>query len=470
MEKLAQLQELIKAVQAGNYDVAPRELRQGPAIAIEDCSPQYYNQTYEDKDIKLQKELTVKKARSQLVQFVRTLGYGGFGGSAQLEGAVGRERTSDRTRVTVPMCYYSEIRRVTVAATLIETQGGEKIEDLEAEAGDLNLAGDIELDLFRGCDDFSNAGVFDGNPAVIPAALPNIRGLQVQIRQADSQLIAQDLMFLQYGAGMSSAVPVNGPLTQTFLEDISVRSAMNQGTADKFVVDPLVHSQYNKEGINKERIVLAGSPTDSIGTDLRRQWTMNSTVQVESSRFLSGKFRPAAIVDGAPNVPASITLTQAAGTTGFTLNQIFNYYVTAANENGEGPATAASAITISTTGNQVQVAIAAPAAGAAVRFYNVYRTVAGGAATTAKFIGRMLTAGATTNFLDLGNKLPGFVTGVLYQGNTMFIAELSPYSRMKLAVADLSLPEAHFRFLTLAVGSPKKNVIGDNLRGATVWY
>jgi len=48
----------------------------------------------------------------------------------------------------------------------------------------------------------------------------------------------------------------------------------------------------------------------------------------------------------------------------------------------------------------------------------------------------------------------------------MAMKELSPYSRMKLAVTDLSLPEAHFRFCTLAVMQPRKNVLLDNLIGA----
>jgi hypothetical protein len=65
--------------------------------------------------------------------------------------------------------------------------------------------------------------------------------------------------------------------------------------------------------------------------------------------------------------------------------------------------------------------------------------------------------------VDLGNKLPGFVTGFLVQGDTMAMKELAPYSRLKLAVTDLSVPEAHFRFCTLAVQQPRKNVLIDNL-------
>jgi hypothetical protein len=45
----------------------------------------------------------------------------------------------------------------------------------------------------------------------------------------------------------------------------------------------------------------------------------------------------------------------------------------------------------------------------------------------------------------------------------MDVAELAPYSRVKLAVTDLSQPEAHYRFLTLRMYQPRKNVLVDNL-------
>jgi hypothetical protein len=101
----------------------------------------------------------------------------------------------------------------------------------------------------------------------------------------------------------------------------------------------------------------------------------------------------------------------------------------------------------------------------------VYRSLAGGTAASAKYIGRIAAVGqvagaGTTAFIDLGNKKPAFVTGFLVQGDTMGVKELSPYSRMKLAVTDLSTPEAHFRFACLAVYQPRKNVLLDNLVGS----
>ncbi len=49
--------------------------------------------------------------------------------------------------------------------------------------------------------------------------------------------------------------------------------------------------------------------------------------------------------------------------------------------------------------------------------------------------------------------------------DTMDMPELSPYSRIKLAVSDLSSPEGHFRFASLRVYEPRKDVLIENLKG-----
>ena len=47
----------------------------------------------------------------------------------------------------------------------------------------------------------------------------------------------------------------------------------------------------------------------------------------------------------------------------------------------------------------------------------------------------------------------------------MEIRELAPYSRLKMAQADLSETYAHFRFACTTVLEPRKNVIVENLTG-----
>lgn len=464
---LGVIQDLIKALEAGSYNAAPGTLVQGAALQVEDLSPVMYNVTYDDSHIKLQRMLKVKSCKSILSQFNRQLSYGQFGGSAQLEGHIGNEETSDFVRITVPMCFYSEVRRVTLVADMVETMDGTKASERMASDAAKRIAGDIEFDLFRGCADFSNGGVFDGHPGAVPN-LPNIRGLDLQIRQSDTQVNTQDLMFSEYGSDETVVIPGGSTLTQANIEDAHVRSSMNMGSADKLVIDPKVLSAYNKITFGMQRIILAGSPQEATGADLRRQWTSGATVSLEASRFLSGKTSPARPRSNGPTAPAGLTVTSVTVggiTTPFVAGEKYTYFATTGNEVGESPRTVTVQVTVAASGDVLRCVITHPVAGVA-RYFNMYRTEAGG--TKARYIGRiMLNAGAgTTTFDDLGNKVPGFVTGYLLQGDTMDIAELSAYSRLKLAVTDLSQPEAHFRFLTLRCYEPRKNVLIDNLRGA----
>lgn len=458
MSNLENLASLVKALEAGGYNAAPSTLVQGSALQVEDLSPVMQNVTFDDSHIKLQKMLKVETVKSTLAQFDRQLSYGIFGGSAQIEGAVGQEETSDFVRIVVPMAFYSHTRRVTLVANMVETVDGKKAEERAAADAAKKLAGDIEFDLFRGKADFSNAGVFDGNPLVIPA-LPSILGLDAQIRQSDAQANAKDQMFGEYGSDDSVVIGVGGTLTQAAIEDAHVRSTMNLGDADKLLVDPKVLAAYNKISYGKERIILAGSPQDATAADLRKQWVSGGVVNVEASRFLSGKTSPAKARYNGPAAPAAITagnVTLAAASTSLAAGT-YVYLVTAVNEVGESYGTSFSK-TIA-AGDSVTIP-ASELVSAAAKYFNVYRSAANG--TTTKFIGRVAAGYA---FVDAGNKSPGFVTGFLVQGDTMGVKELAPYSRLKLAVTDLSQPEAHFRFLTLAVFQPRKNVLLDSLIG-----
>lgn len=484
MNALEQLQTLVKALEAGGYDAAPGTLVQGSALQTEDLSPVMNNVTFDDSHIKLQKMIKITPAKSTLVQFDRQLSYGAFGGTATIEGAVGQEFTDDFVRVVVPMCYYSHVRRVTMVANMVNTLDGKDASERAAASAAKKIAADIEFDLFRGKEAFSNTGIFDGNPATI-AILPNVLGLGEQIRQSDAQRQAKDLMFGEYGsddtvvlqgggypAGTtfeSQVLGYGGPgiLTQANIEDAATRSAMNHGSADKFVVDPKVLSAYNKLAYGRERIILAGSPQDATGADLRRQWVSGGVVQIEASRFLSGKTRSQSFRPGAPAQPVIAGTAVNVGTAStFAGGEEFYYYIAAVNEIGESiPSALTAKLTVAAATNSVTLTITNNGA----KYYNVYRTADGGAATYAacRWIGRVVASGATgsTTFTDSGYKLPGFVTGYLLQSDTMEGREMAPYSRLKLAVTDLSIPEAHYRFLTLTVTQPRKNVLVDNLVG-----
>lgn len=455
------IQALAKAIEAGNYDVAPSNLVQGSALQVENCSNVMELVTVQQKSIKLQKELPIEPCKSTLAQFNRQLDYGQYGGSAQLEGHVGQEETSKYVRQTLPMCFYSHTRRVTLVATLVDTQDGKKADERAAADAAMKIAIDIEFDAFRGKADFSNAGVFDGNYAAIPR-LPNILGVDPQIRQSDSERMTQDLIFNEFGSDESVVLPGGSFLMQESVEDAWTRSQMNHGEAEELYVDPKVVSNYNKQMYDKQRVVLASSPQDAIGTTLKRQWVSGGTVEVISSRFLSGKTQPNPQRPNGPGIPSATGDDVSVGVvTPFLSGQVYKYTVTAGNDKGESPRSSEITVTIDTNGKAGVLTITNASD---AMFYNVYRSAAGGAGAQ-KFIGRVAkAAGSTTTFTDLGNKQPGFVTGFLLQKDTWALMELAPYSRVKLAVTELSMPEAHFRFLTLAGKQPRKNVLIDNLR------
>ena len=454
-------QSLLKALEAGSYNAAPSTLVQGAALQIEDLSSTMQVVTFDDSHIKLQKMLKVESCKSTLAQFDRQLSVGIFGGSAQVEGAVGQEEDSQFARVVVPMAFYSEVRRVTAVANMVDTVDGVKANERANRDAALRLAGDIEFDLFRGKADFSNGGVFDGSMSAIPA-LGNMLGLDAQVRQSDNIRNAKDLMFEEYGSNLSVVQQVGGTLTQDAIEDSHVRSGQNHGSADKLLTDLLVLSAYNKISFGKERIVLAGSAQDATAADLKRQWVSGGTVNVEASRFLAGKTNPAQARVNSPGAPSISNVAAAASTSLAAGTYIF--YATAVNEVGES-ARSATASTVCAAGDKVTVTIT-PGSGI-TRYFNVYRTLAGGSAATAKFIGKVANSGAaTTDLVDLNNRRPGSVTSFLVQGDTMAIKELSPFSSKKLAETDLSSPTAFYRFLCLCVLQPRKNILLDNCVGA----
>jgi hypothetical protein len=457
---IEQLQSLMKALEAGSYMASPGNLEQGAALMVEDLSPVMQNVTFDDSHIKLQKILPSKEVKSQLHQFNRQLDYGIFGGSAQFEGGVGEEDVSNFIRAVVPMAYYSTIRRVTVAANMIGAFDGVKAEDRSSADAAMKLAGDIEFDLFRGQADFSDNGVFDGNPTVV-AQLPNMIGVDQQVRQSDGQLNTQDLMFAEYGSNQTVVLSSGGTLTQSVIEDSSVRSAMNMGAADRLILDPISLSAYNKIAHAKERIMLAGSAQEATGAHLRTQWTSSAVVSLEASRFLSGKTQPARSRLGAPAAPA-IAVADAGPAGSLLMAGTYVYYATGVSILGESLPGAPATATVTAAGDKVTVTITA-VSGAS--YYNVYRSNVGNGASDAKFIGKIKQGSGNPVFTDLGNRQPGSVTGFLIQGNTLGIAQLAPYSKLKLAVSDLSLPEAHFRFLSLAAYQPRKNVLIDNITG-----
>jgi hypothetical protein len=455
---------LRKALEAGSYDVTPSLSIQGSSLQRENLDAVMKSVTFDDKHFVLQQVLESEVCKSTTPQFTRTLSVGNMSSAAQYEGGVGEEDTGDYARIVVPMAYYAQVRKVTLVADMVETFDGVKNSDREAMASAKIIAGNVELDLFRGKADFSNAGAFDGNPLSI-AAIPNMLGLDPQIRMAESERTAQDASLQAYGSQGTNLVTVGGTVSQTNVANLSTRTTMAFGNPTHLYLDPYSLQQYNLNlYTSNQRFVWGGQAPDATGTDLRRQLVSDGQIQLTSCRFLAGRTGINPTRSGAPAVPASAS-GSASGTDGSIAAGTYIYRVSAVNERGESALTTSAGVSVSAT-NHVALTIGAPASGT-YRYFNVFRTAAGGAAATAKFIGRVIAAASgNTTFTDLGSVSPGFVTGFMVQHDSMAIKEMHPYARMKLAVPALYTPEACFRFCCLAVYQPRFNGLLLNITGS----
>ena len=475
MNRIAVIEQLTKALEAGGYGAAPGTLTGGSALQVEDLSPVMQNVCWQEKALKLQKKVSSETCKSTLAQYDREISYGNFGASAQAEGHVGEEDTGQVVRLTVPMCYYSQLRRATDVSNMVATIDGTKGSDRQAEWAAKVIAGDLEFDLFHGRAHFQNGGFYDGNILAVPT-MYNMVGLDVQIRAADTDFRATDQMFAEFGADESVIINNgnNGALQQATVENACMRAHMNHGEASTLYMDPTVLSQYNQIAYTMQRIVYGGAPLESTGSNLRKQATSFGDCVFEPSRFLSGKTSPKKPKSNGPSAPANMTgvSTAISGVnSGFAANTTFNYWVTTGNARGESaPFKMPALFTITTLNHSARLTITSPGSGVA-SWFNVYRSEANPTSTTSanskpRFIGRVMAAASgTTVFDDSGQKLPGFVTGYLLEESTMVQKQLAPYSRKKLAETDLSSIEAHFSFKTLCVTQPRKNVVIDGLRG-----
>lgn len=463
------LTDLIKALEAGLAIGAPGGLTQGAALQRQDLSPVMNVVTFGDKQIKLQKSLSIYKAKSTLVEYNRQLSYGVPGGSATLEVSAGQDDTGDYVRAVVPMAFYVNRRVTSFASDEVQAFDGEKASEREAKNAALKIAFDVEKDLFLGKSDFSNAGVFDGNPLAVPQIMPGLPGLDLQIRQSDGLLSTQDLMFSEYGSSLSVVISVGGVIQQSNIEDVALRSINNFGQADTLNLSTDALAAYNKIAFNKERIVLSGSAQTATGATLGVQWTSQGPINLEPTHFLRGKTQgPATVRALAPSAP-TVAGARAGGSTAFLANQVYTFYVTGVNEAGESSGSANVTVTATTNGDLINLTITA-AGGNVTRWYNVYRSAAGAAAVTGttalKFIGRVAASltGATT-FTDLGNRVPGASVAILLDKRGCEMPELAPFQKTELALIDTAKRNLYYRFVTLQVATPRFSAILENVTG-----
>ena len=353
------------------------------------------------------------------------------------EGSAGTTNRSEYERKNVRIKYMAERREVTDVGSLVGLIGNQSNAiAAETERGTMRLLQKLERSLWHADED------------VNPLAF---NGIIKQIESHNSGANTYDL------AGKS-------PTPRLLQEVLSeLQSAPRFGRPDCIYVEPRIHAELIKFAVQFGRhdqfaITRAADGLTYGAMDLNIM-SPYGPVPVKSSPFLFNAYS-APESASSTDAPASATLTSAVA--GALADSKFVaadagdyiYRVIAVNNGGYSAAISSSAVTVA-SGEGVTLTIAA--ASDAV-FYKIYRTEAGGAASTAKLIGEVkkASAGATT-FVDLNGVRPNTskIVFVQHDPSVMEFARLLDFFRRPLAEVATSKP-----FLLMLFGSPIVKVPG----------
>lgn len=443
------LGNLLKALSAGQDINPPANVAAGDgfALRVESLERTLRNVTFRMEHIRLFKALPKLQAYNTVEEYNQIQSYGQDLDSFIEEGALPNETDAEYERNFNVVKYMGTTRRVTHVMSLVRPAHGNVVAQ-ETVNGTMHLLRATEQSLFTG-DANVDPLQWDGFQTLIERG-PSTGGSG----SPDSNIV--DLR--------------NAPLTEDNLIDSSliVHDAPNFGTPTHLFLNPRVHADLVKSFFPKARYDLLQKRDDGlVGLDIGGYVSPAGNVAFEPDTFIQpGRVAPTAIL-GANPPPAPAGVTAVAGSTGtptfarrdgnstFTAAEagVYEYQVVAVSQGGKSAAVAnASAATVTAANNLVTVTITHGAGTPVPRYYEVFRSVAGGSAASARLIGRIRQAsGGTTTFVDANATLPGTTIAILFQMNLEAVSfkQLAPMVKIPLATIDTSI-----RWMQLIYGVP----------------
>ena len=433
-----EVRELNKALTAGSDRDPPGSIVAGDGFALrtEDLDPTLKVTTFQEKEIKLFKELSKSKTNNTVFEYNEQSSYGQELDGFFAEGGVGAEYDSTYERKIHRVKYMSQLGRVTHVASLTANAHGPAI-DRETISRTRALLGSIERGLFY-ADSTVDPLAFDGYAAMIRDRSP-----------------AENTLDLR-----------GGTLNQDSLNDIAMRVSVapNYGNPTHMFLDPLVHSDLAKTFFPNGRYQVTGAPTNlTLGSKVAG-WTSpagevafvpNKFIQANEGRTQAGA---ASAVLTAPAQPSSVAGVAGALGGGETSSfgaadaGNYRYAVVAVSPNGRSAALQDGGAVTVAAGQKVTVTITHGAGTPVPTYYEIYRTKVGGAAGDAWLIGKVArSGGATSVFTDFNQTLPDTSIAILFEMNPEVVEwkQLAPMMRWPLAITDTSI-----RWLQLIYGTP----------------
>jgi hypothetical protein len=354
------------------------------------------------------------------------------------EGALPEEEDSTYERVTVLTKYLGVVGRVTHVANTIRAAHGNVIA-LETMNKTMDLLKNLENALFF------------GNSALIPE---QVDGLEKLITDA-----APDNVVDLRGAS----------LTESAMNDMLLQIRQNYGMATDAYFSAGAFADLSKQVYDRQRFALAPAP-GTLGTTVTAFQGQHGKINLHDHVFfeddqsaLSGGLGDAS---KAPLVP-TITVAPAAAANAasqFVLADAgtYIYTVVGGNKYGLSPSLDSASVAV-VAGDQVTFTVGD--GGQGTTFYEIYRSEAGGAASTAKLMTRVARTGATQVITDNNDDIPGTTKGFVLQQNqrSMSWAQLLPMTRVPLATIDTSIRWAQVVYGAIKLYTPARNIVVKNI-------
>jgi len=456
---------LNKAITAGYGGAGkPTDLTYGGVLQAESLESTLKSITFDMKNLKFWPAISVDKAYNLFEQYNRLVGYGSDSSPYMGEGGAPQEEDSTYIRDGQRIVFFGTRRKVSHQMTLVRTTVGDIVAQ-QAKEGTMHLLKNVEREMYWGHAHFANAATGAQNGAIsdLPANSIAMNGLLQQLLKGDDDAQHKSKDFEGYGEVRSISKDLDGAvLTQDDLEDLTVIALENFGAPTELHIEPLALSSFVKQFYPQFRSA-PGQSGQSVGYDVNKMVTSAGNIDFKPNLFLRPRGQARSV--GIANAPVLGTAAVAgaagaapAGMPGLEAGD-YLYKVTFVNDHGESSAIQSAAVTATAAQAVTLTLTNIPAS---TKHVKVYRSEAGGAANTEKFIGNY-RSGATV--VDSGAKRPGLGEAFLLDmsSEVMRFKQLSPLSKINFAIVSTALEFAVVLYGALFVYAPRFNCLFRNL-------
>jgi hypothetical protein len=460
------VESLNKAITAGYGGAGkPTDLVYGGVIQAESLESTLKSVTFDMKNLKFWPAISVDKAYNLFEQYNRLIGYGSDSSPYMGEGGAPQEEDSQYIRDGQRIVFFGTRRKVSHQMTLVRTTVGDVVAQ-QAKEGTMHLLKNVEREMYWGHAHFANpaTGAQDGSPSDLPRNSIALNGLLQQLLKGDEDVQTRSTDFEGYGDFSSISQDLAGNvLTQDDIERLTVIALENFGEPSELHIEPIALSAFVRQFYPQFRSA-PGLSNQTVGYDVSKITTTAGTVDLKPNLFLRPRagVRQQAVNELAPAAPTVGATANGPG--GGNLEEgTYRYIVTAVNDHGEGTPAAAVTRAVGSGENSVQITITSAPAG--TKHLKVYRSAAGGAAGTERFIANYRYTGAGMTIADTGAKLPGLGEAFLLdlRAENMKFKQLAPLSKINFAIVSTALEFAIVLYGALFVYTPRFNCLFRNV-------